>query len=386
MITRINFKNGEYIKVVRSRVNGYYIMGSVIRGFERADDLNELRGILDILSKDNGGIASKRVESDSRKLVESTDRINIDGERYSYDEGNFNVVTGIIFDIKGGGDRGRILIGNERIGGPINYFVKVIRAGRDGERVAKEIEDSIHRPDGGGGRYLFGHGSFERIINMAGDYYDYFDDDVEKNLRFRVYEVNRQYYFSMWGGSGEVYLRHRGEVDKIFEIIGLDKMVVKFEVVNVGKYKKYDNNSAYIFLSYDELFNQQNVEAKKIKNEVEVRLDDVNKKLVDLEREFHAKKAALSVGERNRYLLDLKNLRSESEALQSALLAGEVSLQKVVIQIFDKLEGEDQIIPADILYRELEKNMRGYGTSAAQILRRIRDLGVSPRDLMRSYK
>lgn len=386
MITRINFKNGEYIKVVRSRVNGYYIMGSVIRGVERADDLNELRGILDILAKDNGGIASKRVESDSRKLVESTDRINIDGERYSYDEGNFNVVTGIIFDIKGGGDRGRILIGNERIGGPINYFVKVIRAGRDGERVAKEIEDSIHRPDGGGGRYLFGHGSFERIINMAGDYYDYFGDDVEKNLRFRVYEVNRQYYFSMWGGSGEVYLRHRGEVDKIFEIIGLDKMVVKFEVVNVGKYKKYDNNSAYIFLSYDELFNQQNVEAKKIKNEVEVRLDDVNKKLVDLEREFHAKKAALSVGERNRYLLDLKNLRSESEALQSALLAGEVSLQKVVIQIFDKLEGEDQIIPADILYRELEKNMRGYGTSAAQILRRIRDLGVSPRDLMRSYK
>ena len=190
----------------------------------------------------------------------------------------------------------------------------------------------------------------------------------------------------MWGGSGEVYLRHRGEVDKIFEIIGLDKMVVKFEVVNVGKYKRYDNNSAYIFLSYDELFNQQNVEAKKIKNEVEVRLDDVNKKLVDLEREFHAKKATLSVGERNRYLLDLKNLRSESEALQSALLAGEVSLQKVVIQIFDKLEGEDQIIPADILYRELEKNMRGYGTSAAQILRRIRDLGVSPRDLMRSYK
>ena len=72
--------------------------------------------------------------------------------------------------------------------------------------------------------------------------------------------------------------------------------------------------------------------------------------------------------------------------LQSALLVGEVSLQKVVIQIFDKLEGEDQIIPADILYRELEKNMRGYGTSAAQILRRIRDLGVSPRDLMRSYK
>ena len=61
--------------------------------------------------------------------------------------------------------------------------------------------------------------------------------------------------------------------------------------------------------------------------------------------------------------------------LQSALLVGEVSLQKVVIQIFDKLEGEDQIIPADILYRELEKNMRGYGTSAAQILRRIRDLG-----------
>ena len=172
MITRINFKNGEYIKVVRSRVSGYYIMGSVIRGVERADDLNELRGILDILAKDNGGIASKRVESDSRKLVESTDRINIDGEHYYYDEGNFNVVTGIIFDIKGGG--GRILIGNERIGGPINYFVKVIRDGRDGERVAKELEDSIHRPDGGGGRYLYGHGSFERIINMAGGYYDYF--------------------------------------------------------------------------------------------------------------------------------------------------------------------------------------------------------------------
>lgn len=43
-------------------------------------------------------------------------------------------------------------------------------------------------------------------------------------------------------------------------------------------------------------------------------------------------------------------------------------------------------IPADILYSELEKKFRGYGTSAAQILRRIRDMGINPKDLMRSYK
>ena len=384
MITRINFRNKEYIKIVRSLSGGYYVMGSVIRGVERADNLNELRDILNILAKENGGIVSNQVEKNHKKLKESTDRIKVDNIYYSYDEGNFNVVTGIIFDIDNGG--GRILVGNERIGGLVNYFVKVIRAGNDGERVAKEIEDSIHRPDGGGGRYLFGHSSFEGIINLKSNYYDYYENDHKKNLRFRIYRVDKQYYFSMWDGYVENYLSRRDEIHKIFEIIGLDKMMVKFEVINSGKYKNYNNSSFYIFLSYDELFNRQNTEAKKIKNEIEVRLDNVNERLVNLERDFHAKKAALSVGERNRYLLELKNLRSESEALTAALAAGEVDLQRVVIKVFDKLEGDDESISSDILYRELEKNFRGYGTSAVQILQRIRDLKINPKDLMRSYK
>jgi len=348
MITRINFRNKEYIKIVRSLSGGYYVMGSVIRGVERADNLNELRDILNILAKENGGIVSKQVEKNHKKLKESTDRIKVDNVYYYYDEGNFNVVTGIIFDI-----------------------------------------------DNGGGRYLFGHGSFERIINLKSNYYDYYENDHKKNLRFRIYMVDKQYYFSMWDGYVENYLSRRDEIDKIFEIIGLDKMMVKFEVINSGKYKNYNNSSFYIFLSYDELFNRQNTEAKKIKNEIEVRLDNVNERLVNLERDFHAKKAALSVGERNRYLLELKNLRSESEALTAALAAGEVDLQRVVIKVFDKrvvikvfdkLEGDDESISSDILYRELEKNFRGYGTSAVQILQRIRDLKINPKDLMRSYK
>jgi hypothetical protein len=380
---RIDFKNGEFVKIVKSRGGGYYLMGSVIRGIERAGDREELGEMVKILAGENGGVRSKRDIIDRRKLVESTDRIKVGDRGYDYTEKS-NVVTGVAFDVLNVSDKAlRLLVGNSRIGGGVKYFVEALKRSDDelADKLVGEIKGSLDDY----GEYLVGHREISNKINVSGNYFDYYDGP-DDDLRFRIYEVGGKRYFSMWEGRVEYYIKHRLEVERILAIVGLVKEEVIFEVINLGKYKRYDESDTYIFLSYDELFNRQDFEAEKVKSEVENRLEQVDGKIVELERDFHAKKASLALSERNRYLLDLKNLRSEKVALQAAIKVGEVDLQRVVIQVFDKLEVGDESIPADILYGELEKKLRGYGTSAAQILRRIRDMGVNPKDLMRSYK
>lgn len=377
---RIDFKNGEFVKIVKSRRSGYYLMGSVIRGIEHAMDRIELREMVKILVDDNGGIRDHRHINDLRRLVESTDEIDVEKKSYSYTEDS-NVVTGVIFDVLNTNGSSRLLVGNSRIGGGVEQFVKVIKRGNLDIDVVEKIKVKFSEIR----EYRYGHGQLASIIQSVGNYFDYYDAPPS-DIMFRIFEVGGKYYFSMWGGRIENYIKHRLEIERVLAIVGLRKEEVIFEVTNMGKYKRYDIPTTYIFLSYDEVFNQRDSEAEKVKSEVENRLEQVDGKIVELERDFHAKKAALSLSERNRYLLDLKNLRSEKEALESAIKVGEVNLQRVVIQVFDKLDGGDVSIPADILYSELEKKFRGYGTSAAQILRRIRDMGINPKDLMRSYK
>lgn len=83
---RIDFKNGEFVKIVKSRRGGYYLMGSVIRGIEHAMDRIELREMVKILVDDNGGIRDHRHINDLRRLVESTDEIYVEKKSYSYTE------------------------------------------------------------------------------------------------------------------------------------------------------------------------------------------------------------------------------------------------------------------------------------------------------------
>jgi hypothetical protein len=114
------------------------------------------------------------------------------------------------------------------------------------------------------------------------------------------------------------------------------------------------------------------------------RIRELDNKKAELEANEHVKGATMTSQEKIQNRLAIKNLEIEIQALDAARKTGETDISKVVIKTLDKLESNDvDYVPADVLYAALEKKLSRYGTSAIQILQKLKSIGVDPKKALR---
>ena len=122
----------------------------------------------------------------------------------------------------------------------------------------------------------------------------------------------------------------------------------------------------------------------QVESELKKKIKELIAKQSELEADSHVKGATWSISEKNRYRLTMLNLDAEIKALSDAEKSGETDISKIVIKTIDRLEGpSDRVVPADILYAELEKKLSHLGTSAVAIIRNLRDRGIDIKKALR---
>lgn len=119
-------------------------------------------------------------------------------------------------------------------------------------------------------------------------------------------------------------------------------------------------------------------------SEIQQRISELSKKLSEMESNEHVIGATWSQSEKRRHKIDMVNINAEIEALSSAAKSGEKEVKNVIIKTIDSLSDDGvEVIPADILYAELEKKLSHYGTSAVAIIQNLRDRGIDIKKALR---
>lgn len=422
----VKFKNGSYVKISsRGYSSGYMLTGDVIRGREFADDNIQLRSMIRDLASRNGGVLKESLKKET--LNEGPDNVSIIPEEgndldrttlYYYTKEN--VLTALTLkddsEVAGFSSVNNSVIaytgspeGDEKLKKTLEPFLKMF-IDRSGPPIdyTNKFGDDIRI------KSIYGHYDLSIILR---DYLDNRSFDYNSDQRIRVFLVGGgPFIFTMGGGDRRGDYRNRKNIiDIIIKVGGLDVTKLLFEVSG-DSYTEWNNYSKTktvngLLLSYDELFNSTTVKNPEppvnnqphlreptaenppgvekspvaLDHEIKKKIYSLNKQKSELQSDEHVKGATWSKQERMKARLDLKNVEIALTALNTALRNGEVDIEKVVINTLDRLESENdgEVVPADVLYAELERKLSRYGTSAVQILQKLKSMGVDPKKALR---
>ena len=299
-------------------------------------------------------------------LLESADTLILNGKYYPF-RSAYNVVTGFTYDDGLTGKNGAY-VGCSSVNGTL-----LVDTGKN--EMDNKLRDSMAsflKAFIDDAYVAKGHSDLEDEMYT----YDGYRNSV---IRFRVYFVEGKYYFTFWGANIDKLKKNRGIFDRIIRDSGIETKDVVFEIA-----QRDVSKSGYMeFVEYAKAFESSDGEGVKVEGEIEKRIKELNSRLAELIADEHVRGAIWTIGEKKKYKLEVKNLELAAEALRGALRAGETDLSKVIIKTVDKLEDELEVVPSSILYAKLEKELKQYGTSAAAIIQKLRDMGVNPRDVIR---
>jgi len=197
----------------------------------------------------------------------------------------------------------------------------------------------------------------------------------EPNIKIRVFLVNGTYYFTAWGDGIDLYKQH---LDLFLHLIKLSDIPTDKLLFEVRMEDASSDSDRYKFLSIESLKKILGVadDSTKTESEIEKRIRDLNKELANFEADEHVKGATWNPSEKNQFKVKLLNLKAEIAALAAARASGESEIKNVVIKTIDRLGDATEYVPADVLYAELEKKLKPYGTSAVAIIQKLRDRGI----------
>lgn len=236
--------------------------------------------------------------------------------------------------------------------------------------------------------------------------------------RIRIFQVKGIYYFTVWISSQAKYAKSLPVFIKIVKACGIDPTKVLWECKSTDETLNYEDKIQH--LNWEEIQaytrgdaaetapealtpitasksdattenpptnNVDSVQVAKVESELMKRIKELQSKQAELESDSHVKGATWSESDKNRYKLSMLNLAAEEKALIMAYKAGETDISKVVIKTIDSLEGQSgKIVPADILYAELERKLSKYGTSAVAIIRNLKDRGIDIKKALREIQ
>ena len=309
--------------------------------------------------------------------------------------GDSNVVTGIIF--------------SDEVDGTRDNYIAMVEDPKVGQRAVAEL----HKPELNSKAIKFlttdrkvvnsysyeeseecaltnfingrkGHSYLEdEIISFLDHLYGKKDGykHYHEQYRFRIFFVDDKHYFTIWSSSINLFKDNLPLFTKIVKDCGLnvDAMIweVRTEDVGENRVKLVDMAGLH------KLMGTEHPSAES-QSEIQKRISELSKKLADMESDEHVKGATWTESEKRRHKIDMINIKAELEALSSAMKSGEKEIKNVVIKTIDSLEGHDgDVVPADILYAELEKKLSKYGTSAVAIIRNLRDKGIDIKKALR---
>ena len=262
-----------------------------------------------------------------------------------------------------------------------------------------------------------GHGNLEYEIDRAldkvygrGEGINHFNAD--DGIRVRIFKVDGLYYFTFWTATRDRYAKYFPVFLKIVKTAGMDPTKMLWEC-NTGdpnlEYEDRIKNMTWeeiqSFVQPEEPEKPQDTgdaaavgevpagadvpakEVAAVESELKKKIKELQAKQSELEADSHVKGATWSESDRNRYKLTMLNLDAEIKALVAADKAGETDVSKVIIKTIDSLEGQNgDVVPADILYAELERKLSKYGTSAVAIIRNLRDRGIDIKKALREIQ
>lgn len=233
-----------------------------------------------------------------------------------------------------------------------------------------------------------GHGELEDFV---GSMFDHLYKVPNKNSggwghydetwRFRIFLVNDVRYFTIWQSSIGLYKEHLKLFVKIVEDCGFNpnEMIWEVRTDEVG-------DDRVKLVNMEGLHKLMGIEmtSPETQSEIQKRISELSKKLSEMESDEHVKGATWSQSEKRRHKIDMINIKAELDALGAAAKSGEKEIKNVIIKTIDSLaDDEGDVIPADILYAELEKKLSHYGTSAVAIIRNLRDRGIDIKKALR---
>lgn len=233
-----------------------------------------------------------------------------------------------------------------------------------------------------------GHGHLEDFIaHMFGGLYNTVKDGTadyshyDETWRFRIFNVDAKRYFTIWSSSIDLYRRNLPLFIEIVKACGFDPNTMIWEI----KTDEMGDDRVKL-LSMAELNNLlgMKTDEPETQSEIQKRISELSKKLSEMESDEHVKGATWSQSEKRRHKIDMINIKAELDALGAAAKSGEKEIKNVIIKTIDNLaDDEGDVIPADILYAELEKKLSHYGTSAVAIIRALRDRGIDIKKALR---
>jgi hypothetical protein len=258
-----------------------------------------------------------------------------------------------------------------------------------------------------------GHRNLEEAIDRAlikiygrENSVDHFDGE---GIRVRIFNVDSLYYFTFWTATRDRYAKYFPVFLKIVKAAGMDptkmlwecntgdlemeyedrlKNMTWEEIQSFAKPEKpQDTGAATSVGEVPAVTGAPPEEIKAVESELKKKIKELQAKQSELEADSHVKGATWSESDRNRYKLTMLNLDAEIKALVAADKAGETDVSKVIIKTIDSLEGQNgDVVPADILYAELERKLSKYGTSAVAIIRNLRDRGIDIKKALREIQ
>ena len=301
-------------------------------------------------------------------LLESTDTLILKEKYYSY-RSVFNVVTGITYSDRETGKN------NAYVGcSSVNGILLVDTGNNEMDNKLRDLMGPFLKLFIDDTYVAKGHSDLE-------DEMDGYSGYRGTGIKFRVFYVEGKYYFTFWGANIEELQENRGIFDGIIRDSGIETKDVVFEINNRDSLKTRKE-----FVEYSDAFAvsvTKDEKDAKVESGIEKRIKELNSRLAELEADGHVKGATWTIGEKKKHKLEVKNLELAVAALVGAFNSGEMDLSKVVIKVVDKLEDEMEVIPSEVLYRELENKLKQYGTSAVAIISKLRAMGVNPRDIIR---
>ena len=307
-------------------------------------------------------------------LLESPDTLVLKEKYYSY-RSVFNVVTGITYsDLETGKN-------NAYVGcSSVNGTVLVDTGNNEMDNQLRDLMGPFLKLFIDDTYVAKGHSDLEDVMD---GYSGYRGTGKYRGtgIKFRVFYVEGKYYFTFWGANIEELKENRGIFDRIIRDSGIENKDVVFEIKNRDSLKTRKE-----FVEYSDAFAvsvTKDEKDEKVESGIEKRIKELNSRLAELEADGHVKGATWTIGEKKKHKLEVKNLELAVAALVGAFNSGETDLSKVVIKVVDKLEDEMEVIPSEVLYRELENKLKQYGTSAVAIISKLRAMGVNPRDIIR---
>lgn len=233
-----------------------------------------------------------------------------------------------------------------------------------------------------------GHGSLEDFTNTMFDHLYKVEGKensgwghYEETWRFRIFIVDKKRYFTIWQSGIEMYKRNLPLFVKIVKACGMNADEIFWEIRT-----DEPGEERVKLVKMQDLHKLMGTEmaAPETQSEIQKRISELSKKLAEMESDEHVKGATWSSSEKRRHKIDMININAEIEALSSASKSGEKEIKNVIIKTIDSLsDGGDEVIPADILYAELEKKLSQYGTSAVAIIRNLRDRGIDIKKALR---